>query len=58
MALAVTEELLQLADAIRGWAQRNCPPEVVRAAAARGPGAAGRGPGAAAGVTLRPAGKV
>jgi 3-oxochol-4-en-24-oyl-CoA dehydrogenase len=33
MALGLTEEHLQLAEAVRGWAQRNCPPEVVRAAA-------------------------
>jgi alkylation response protein AidB-like acyl-CoA dehydrogenase len=33
MALGLTEEHLDLAAAIRGWAQRNCPPEVVRAAA-------------------------
>jgi 3-oxochol-4-en-24-oyl-CoA dehydrogenase len=33
MALGLTEEHLQLAEAVRGWAQRNCPPEVARAAA-------------------------
>jgi len=33
MALGLTEEHLELADAIRGWAQRYCPPEFVRAAA-------------------------
>src|SRR6266568_7413790 len=33
MTLGLTEEHLDLAAAIRGWAQRNCPPEVVRAAA-------------------------
>ncbi|HLQ52877.1 MAG TPA: acyl-CoA dehydrogenase, partial [Streptosporangiaceae bacterium] len=33
MALGLTEEHLELAAAIRGWAQRNCPPDVVRAAA-------------------------
>jgi alkylation response protein AidB-like acyl-CoA dehydrogenase len=33
MALGLTEEHLQLAEAVRGWAQCNCPPEVVRAAA-------------------------
>jgi 3-oxochol-4-en-24-oyl-CoA dehydrogenase len=33
MALGLTEEHLELAAAIRGWAQRNCPPEIVRAAA-------------------------
>ncbi len=33
MALGLTEEHLDLAAAIRGWAQRNCPPEVMRAAA-------------------------
>ena len=33
MALGLTEEHLELAAAIRGWAQRNCPAEVVRAAA-------------------------
>jgi alkylation response protein AidB-like acyl-CoA dehydrogenase len=33
MALGLTEEHLELAAAIRGWAQRNCPAEVIRAAA-------------------------
>ncbi len=33
MALGLTEEHLELAEAVRGWAQRNCPPELVRAAA-------------------------
>jgi 3-oxochol-4-en-24-oyl-CoA dehydrogenase len=33
MALGLTDEHLQLAETIRRWAQRNCPPEVVRAAA-------------------------
>jgi alkylation response protein AidB-like acyl-CoA dehydrogenase len=33
MALGVSEEHRDLAAAIRGWAQRNCPPEAVRAAA-------------------------
>src|ERR1035437_6072758 len=33
MALGLIEEHLELAAAIRGWAQRNCPAEVVRAAA-------------------------
>ena len=33
MALGLTEEHLQLAETVRGWAQRNCPPEAVRAAA-------------------------
>jgi 3-oxochol-4-en-24-oyl-CoA dehydrogenase len=33
MALGLTEEHLQLAEAVRGWAQRHCPPDVVRAAA-------------------------
>jgi 3-oxochol-4-en-24-oyl-CoA dehydrogenase len=33
MTLGLTEEHLQLAETVRGWAQRNCPPEVVRAAA-------------------------
>jgi alkylation response protein AidB-like acyl-CoA dehydrogenase len=33
MALGLTEEHLELAAAIRGWAQRNCPAEVVRDAA-------------------------
>src|SRR5258707_9915872 len=32
MALGLTEEHLQLAETVRGWAQRNCPPEAVRAA--------------------------
>ena len=33
MTLGLTEEHLQLAEAVRGWAQRRCPPDVVRAAA-------------------------
>src|SRR5215831_20750687 len=33
MALGLTEEHLQLAETVRGWAQRHCPPETVRAAA-------------------------
>jgi alkylation response protein AidB-like acyl-CoA dehydrogenase len=33
MAIGLTEEHLQLAETVRGWAQRNCPPDVVRAAA-------------------------
>jgi len=33
MALGVSEEHRDLAAAIRGWAQRSCPPEVVAAAA-------------------------
>ncbi len=33
MGLGLTEEHLELAAAVRGWAQRNCPPELVRAAA-------------------------
>lgn len=33
MALGLTEEHVQLAETVRGWAQRNCPPEAVRAAA-------------------------
>ncbi len=33
MALGLTEEHLQLAEAVRDWAQRHCPPDVVRAAA-------------------------
>ncbi|HEY7147291.1 MAG TPA: acyl-CoA dehydrogenase [Streptosporangiaceae bacterium] len=33
MALGLTEEHQQLAETIRAWAQRNCPPEAVRAAA-------------------------
>jgi alkylation response protein AidB-like acyl-CoA dehydrogenase len=33
MALGLTEEHLELAAAIRGWAQRNCPADAVRAAA-------------------------
>jgi alkylation response protein AidB-like acyl-CoA dehydrogenase len=33
MTLGLTEEHLQLAEAVRGWAQRNCPADVVRAAA-------------------------
>src|ERR1022692_3151379 len=33
MALGLTEEHLELAAAIRGWAQRNCPADAVRSAA-------------------------
>src|ERR1022692_5173499 len=33
MALGLTEEHRDLAETIRNWAQRHCPPEVVRAAA-------------------------
>src|SRR6266702_1821215 len=33
MALGLTEEHLRLAETVRGWAQRHCPPEVRRAAA-------------------------
>ncbi len=33
MALGLTEEHRALAEAVRGWAQRSCPPELVRAAA-------------------------
>jgi 3-oxochol-4-en-24-oyl-CoA dehydrogenase len=33
MTLGLTEEHLQLADAVSAWAQRHCPPDVVRAAA-------------------------
>ena len=33
MTLGVTEEHLELAETVRGWAQRHCPGDVVRAAA-------------------------
>src|SRR6516162_5538296 len=33
MTLGLTEEHLQLAEAVRGWAQRHCPADVARAAA-------------------------
>jgi alkylation response protein AidB-like acyl-CoA dehydrogenase len=33
MTLGLTEEHLQLAETVSAWAQRHCPPEVVRAAA-------------------------
>jgi len=33
MALGLTEEHQALAGAVRGWAERHCPPDVVRAAA-------------------------
>ncbi|HUZ54246.1 MAG TPA: hypothetical protein VMU94_17185 [Streptosporangiaceae bacterium] len=33
MALGLTPEHLELAAAVRGWSQRDCPAEVVRAAA-------------------------
>lgn len=33
MTLGLTEEHHHLAETIRNWAQRNCPPETVRAAA-------------------------
>src|SRR5580693_339250 len=44
MALGLSEEHLELAAAIRGWAQRHCPAEVIRAIAdddSGGPGPAG-----------------
>jgi alkylation response protein AidB-like acyl-CoA dehydrogenase len=44
MALGLSEEHLELAAAIRGWAQRHCPAEVIRAIAdddSGGPGRAG-----------------
>src|SRR5580693_6398208 len=44
MALGLSEEHLELAAAIRGWAQRHCPAEVIRAIAdddSGGPGLAG-----------------
>ena len=44
MALGLSEEHLELAAAIRGWGQRHCPPEVIRAIAdddSGGPGPAG-----------------
>src|ERR1700729_1700861 len=33
MTLGLTEEHLQLAEAVAAWARRHCPPEVVRTAA-------------------------
>ena len=33
MALALTDEHLQLAESVRAWAERQSPPEAVRAAA-------------------------
>ena len=33
MTLGLTEEHLQLAESVAAWAQRHCPPDVVRAAA-------------------------
>ncbi len=42
MALALTEEHLQLAESVRGWAQRSSPPETVRAAADSQDGGTGR----------------
>jgi alkylation response protein AidB-like acyl-CoA dehydrogenase len=52
MTLGLTEEHRDLAAAIRGWAQRNCPADVVRAAADGQDSGAGRcreslGPGLA-----------
>jgi alkylation response protein AidB-like acyl-CoA dehydrogenase len=42
MAIGLTEEHQQLAESVRGWAQRGCPPETVRAAAADPDGGAAR----------------
>jgi 3-oxochol-4-en-24-oyl-CoA dehydrogenase len=42
MTLALTEEHLQLADSVRAWAERNSPPDTVRAAANSDDGSAGR----------------
>ncbi len=42
MTLGLTEEHLQLAETVRGWAQRNSPADVVRAAADGPDGGAGR----------------
>src|SRR5437763_1799459 len=51
MALAVTDEHRQLAEAVRSWAARHCPADVVRAAVTEpgGPGGpSGPAPGAPA----------
>ncbi len=40
MTLGLTQEHTELAAAVRGWAQRHCPPELVRAAADGGDGGA------------------
>ena len=42
MTLGLTPEHLELADAVRGWARRHCPGDVVRAAADGNDGGAGR----------------
>jgi 3-oxochol-4-en-24-oyl-CoA dehydrogenase len=42
MALGLTPEHLELAEAVRGWAERHSPPEVVRAAADGADGGAGQ----------------
>jgi len=42
MALGLTPEHSELAAAVRGWAQRHCPPEVVREAAESADSGAGR----------------
>jgi alkylation response protein AidB-like acyl-CoA dehydrogenase len=42
MALGLTTEHLDLAAAVRGWSQRHCPPDVVRAAAESSDGGASR----------------
>ena len=44
MALGVSEEHLELAASVRGWAERHCGPDVVRAAAESG-GGESPGPG-------------
>src|SRR4051812_18726088 len=40
MAVGLTEEHLALAETVRRWAERTCPPETVRAAAESGDGGA------------------
>ena len=43
MALGVSEEHLELAASVRGWAERHCGPDVVRAAGLSGADPAGAG---------------
>ncbi len=42
MTVGLTPEHVELADAVRGWSQRHCPPDVVRAAIGDADGGAAR----------------
>ncbi len=53
MSLALNAEHVELAEAVRGWAARNCPREVVRAAADAAVAGPGVGPADPAGYATR-----